>query len=266
MCVCVCVHEVLKRVWNVLSVSVCARVYHRAVSVEVVSARRGNLLYKRRADVSYVYPRSHSTKEPCIPNHFNPRPSLSWFSDINNFLFHFASYIPPLLFFSARRSQRWTEEGFAEQILISDHFVWEGASADERCHGAQTTSGDLRLLWWCFPNGQEPHLVHLTTKRHRLEGRRGQLCCELCLALTALALLQEGNWGPAEGPQLQSGTHQLSDPQHKQGWTWDRHIPRHNGKRNASTWSVCGNEDKTCIRSQWKNKISCKGILCHANK
>ena len=96
-CVCMyaCVRELLERVWIVLRVcdSQCS------VNVEVVSARRGNLLYKRRADVSYVYPRSHSTKEPCIPSHSNPRPGLSWFSDINYFLFHFPYFF--LSFFSS---------------------------------------------------------------------------------------------------------------------------------------------------------------------
>lgn len=117
---CVCVYMRYLKGSELYSVWVCvrARLYHGAVSVEVVSARRGNLLYKRRADVSYVYPRSHSTKEPCIPNHFNPRPSLSWFSDINNFLFHFPPYIPPLLFFSARHSQQ------CEQRKVLGNRFW----------------------------------------------------------------------------------------------------------------------------------------------
>lgn len=118
MCVCVCEHEQLERVWIVLCV-VCVRVCESqcSESVEVVSARRGNLLYKRRADVSYVYPRSHSTKEPYIPSHSNPGPSLSWFSDINNVLFHFPFFF---FFFSPcpaqLRTQRSTRNRF--QFLI----------------------------------------------------------------------------------------------------------------------------------------------------
>lgn len=73
------------------------------LSVKVVSARRGNLLYKQRADVSYVYPCSHSTKEPCIPSHPNPGPRLSWFSDINNFLFHFPYFLLPVPFSAKKK-------------------------------------------------------------------------------------------------------------------------------------------------------------------
>lgn len=152
---CVCVHEVLERVWIVLRVSVCARAYHGVVSVEVVSARRENLLYKRRADVSYVYPRSHSTKEPCIPNHSNPRPSLSWFSDINNFLFHFPPFIPPPPFllctsFSAVNRGRFYGKDFD---------FWWFCVRERQCWWKMpwrtTTGGDLRLLRWCFPQQAE---------------------------------------------------------------------------------------------------------------
>lgn len=102
------------------------------LSVAVVSARRGNLLYKRRADVSYVYPCSHGTKEPCIPNHSNPGPRLSWFSDINNFLFHF-----PWVFFSLLHSSclAGNREALCEQILIFDqryHNTWDSVTGHER--------------------------------------------------------------------------------------------------------------------------------------
>lgn len=107
VCVCVCV-------------CMCVR-----LSVEIVSARRGNLLYKRRADVSYVYPWSHGAKEPCIPNHSNPRPRLSWFSDINNFLFHFPHFFflslsPPLLLLSSCLAE--SRGALCEQTSIFDQW------------------------------------------------------------------------------------------------------------------------------------------------
>lgn len=108
---CVCV-----RACECVCVCMCVR-----LSVEVVSARRGNLLYKRRADVSYVYPWSHGAKEPCIPNHSNPGPRLSWFSDINNFLFHFphfslSSSFPLILISWEPRSALWTDFDFRSVI------------------------------------------------------------------------------------------------------------------------------------------------------
>lgn len=78
-------------------VRVCLHVQY-SQTVEVESARRGNLLYMQRADVSCVYPCSHRTKEPCIQSHSYPRPSLSWFSDISNVLFPFFPRFSFLLF------------------------------------------------------------------------------------------------------------------------------------------------------------------------
>lgn len=111
-----------KNLFTPWAVYVCVCVW---LSVEVVSARRGNLLYKRKADVSYVYPWSHGAKEPCIPNHSNPGPRLSWFSDINNFLFHFPHFFPlsfsssssPLILISwEQRSALWTDFDFRSVI------------------------------------------------------------------------------------------------------------------------------------------------------
>lgn len=106
MCVCLCVQY--------------------SQTVEVESARRGNLLYMQRADVSCVYPCSHSTKESCIQSHSYPRPSLSWFSDISNVLFPFSPFLfPSFQFFPlASCSTENRQEHFVEQILILDQ-VWK---------------------------------------------------------------------------------------------------------------------------------------------
>lgn len=76
---------------------------------------------------------------------------------LTTFFSIFLLFFPPLLFFSARPPQRWTEEGFCG----TDFDFWsfsERDGADKRCHGAQPPAVTCGCCDDVSPMGRSPIL------------------------------------------------------------------------------------------------------------